>query len=159
MAVPSEGHALFKTQGHIIHEVRSYDYVGFGDSSILRFLGPLLTDLHVSVVPSLDRFQYITRQAVVIATYLVLKAKTNVDGCGGETDVWVVRPTGPWEPQSLNTIYRIEQMLLKIEHYIRRTAAMFFDKRFSDDDFTVVLDQMVKVLKEEHFELRIPADN
>lgn len=159
VSVPSVGHALFKTQGHIIHEVHSYDYVGFGDSSVLRYLGPLLADLHVSVVPSVDRFQYIQRQAVVIATYLVLKAKTHVDGCGGDTDVWVVRPSGMWEPKTLGEIQRIEQMMLKIEHYVKRAAALFFDKRFSDQDFETVLQQLDSLLKDEHFELRVPADN
>jgi len=50
-------------------------------------------------------------------------------------------------------------MMLKIEHYVKRTAALFFDKRFSDQDFETVLQQLERLLKDEHFELRVPADN
>lgn len=158
VCVPSAGFGLFKTEGHTIHEVPDYEYVGFGDSSVLRFLGPLLTDIFVTVIPSIRQFGYIVRQAVIIATYLVLKAKTHVDGCGGDTDVWVMHPSGMWEPKNAGEIYRTEQMMLKIEHYIKRTAALFFDKRFSDEDFAVVLEQLTKLLKDEHFEFRIPID-
>ncbi len=69
----------------------------------------------------------------------------------------MVRPNGMWEPKSGGEVYRIEQAMLKIEHYIKRTSALFFDKRFSDEDFAVVLDQLTGLLKEEHFDLRIPA--
>jgi hypothetical protein len=152
VSVPSAGYALFKTQGHIIHEVHAYDYVGFGDSSVIRFLAPLLADLDASIVPSMNHFQYIQRQAVAIATYLVLKAKTHVDGCGGDTEVWVVRPNGMLEPKGLGEIYRLEQKMLAIELYVKRTATVFFDKRFPDQDFERILQQLERVLKDEHFQ-------
>ena len=95
IAIPDDGYALCKTEGHALHEVHQYDYVGSGDSLLLRFLGPLLTA--PPPVAPVDQAGYIVRQAVMIAAYLVLKAITFVPGCGGETTVWVCDLMALWK--------------------------------------------------------------
>ena len=75
-------------------------------------------------------------------------------GCGGDTDVWIVPPSGPIEPKDAGEIYRTEQAMLKIEHRIKQTATLFLDKRVSDEDFTQRLDHLARLLKEDHFQFR-----
>lgn len=157
IAVRGGGFTLCKTQGHAIHEVSGYEYVGVGDSSLLRFLGPLLTQ--PPPVAPIERQGFIVRQAVMIATYLVLKAKTNIDGCGGDTDVWVVHRNGCLETKTLSEVYRVEQMMLRIEHYLKLAAAHFFDRRFSNEELERTLRNIGRHLLEDHHQFQVPVDH
>jgi hypothetical protein len=74
IVIPKREVRLLKTSRKIVSELQDYGYVGVGDSSILRFLGQLITQSPKG---------YRTRQALRLAIYLVLKAKTHIDGCGG----------------------------------------------------------------------------
>jgi hypothetical protein len=65
---------LLKTSGTLVHEVIFYDYVGAGDSSLIRYMTPMFLFKPVTV-----------KAASFIATYFVAKAKAFVDGCGGDT--------------------------------------------------------------------------
>jgi 20S proteasome alpha/beta subunit len=154
--VTGEDHALLRTEGYVIHSVRDYEYVGYGDSSLLRFLGPLITAS--PPVATADQAGRIVRQAVMMATYLVMKAKTYIDGCGGDTDVLVVRPDGSLTLWSSPEIYKIEQMMLMLEHHMEHVAAHFFDRRFSDDQLAKTLEFMVSRLKSDHIEFQVPVD-
>ncbi len=154
--VPGEDYALFRTEGNVIHSVRDYEYVGCGDSSLLRFLGPLITA--DPPVATEDQAGRIVRQAVMMATYLVMKAKTHIDGCGGDTDVLVVRPDGSLTLWSSPEIYKIEQMMLMLEHHTSHVAAHFFDRRFSDDQLAKTLEFLVSRLKSDHHEFQVPVD-
>jgi len=156
VSVPGDTYQLYKTQGHTIHEVHGYEYVGCGDSSILRFLGPLLTA--PPPVSLMDQHGYIVRQAVTIATYLVMKAKTYVDGCGGDTDVWAMRPDGAFAVWDQTKIYKIEQMMLMLEHHMKHVATHFFDRRFSDEQLAQTLEFLVSRLKSDHHEFQVPVD-
>lgn len=157
VVVPGEAHELFRTEGYVIHRVRDYQYVGFGDSSLLRFLGPLITAEPPVATP--DQMGRIVRQAVMMATYLVMKAKTHVDGCGGDTDVYVVRPDASVTLWSPSDIYKTEQMMLMLEHHMNHVAAHFFDKRFSDDQLAKTLEFLISRLKSDHHEFQVPVDS
>jgi hypothetical protein len=156
VVVPGEEHELFRTEGYVIHRVRDYQYVGFGDSSLLRFLGPLITATPPVATP--DQMGRIVRQAVMMATYLVMKAKTHVDGCGGDTDIFVVRPDCSITLWSFTEIYKIEQMMLMLEHHAGHVAAHFFDRRFSDDQLARTLEFLVSRLRSDHHEFQVPVD-
>jgi hypothetical protein len=157
VTVPGDDHLLFRTSGYVIHKITDYEFVGFGDSSLLRFLGPLITASPPVATP--DQMGRIVRQAVMMATYLVMKAKTHVDGCGGDTDVFVVRPDTSLTLWSLTEIYKMEQMMLMLEHHAQHVAAHFFDRRFSDDQLAKTLEFLVSRLKSDHHEFQIPVDS
>jgi hypothetical protein len=74
---------LLKTSETSVHEVNFYDYLGAGDSSLIRYLTPLFLFEPVSL-----------KKATVIAAYFVAKAKAFVDGCGGETTLMQILPNG-----------------------------------------------------------------
>lgn len=148
IATPNTGMRLLKTERKVVSEVRGYDYVGVGDSSILRYLGQLITESYAG---------YTTQQAFALATYLVLKAKTHVEGCGGDTDAMILRPNGHIEPKNLGDTYNAEQQMLRIENEVRRTSTAFFDGRVSDQDFEVALDRLVRLLRDNHVQMRMAA--
>lgn len=156
IALPDGNFTLCKTQGQTIHEVSGYEYVGVGDSSLLRFLGPLLTQ--PPPVAPMGQFGFIVRQAVMIATYLVLKAKTNIDGCGGDTDVWVVRSDGNLRVVGASEIYGIEQRMMLLEHHLKHVATYFFDKRFTNEQFQRQLRIMGNTMVSDHQQFRVPYD-
>ena len=68
--------SLLRTKESSVHEVDFYDYVGAGDSSLIRYL----TDLFLTQPVSIEI-------GSLIASYFVSKAKEFVDGCGGDTDL------------------------------------------------------------------------
>lgn len=156
VTVPGEDHMLFHTSGYVAHTVTDYQYVGFGDSSLLSFLGPLITAPPPVATP--NQMGRVVRQAAMMATYLVMKAKTHVDGCGGDTDVFVVRPDGSLSLWSSSDIYKTEQMMLMLEHHMKHVSAHFFDGRFSDDQLAKTLELMVSRLKSDHREFQVRVD-
>ena len=130
---------LLKTAQKIVSEVDDYDYVGIGDCSILRFLGFLLCG---------DSGQYSTAQAVLTGIYMALRAKTYVSGCGGETEVMILKEDGSTSIRDLQLTYNVEQSLLMLERDIRRTAVLFFDPSASGDALTAQLERLTKAVKE-----------
>ena len=156
VTVPGDDHMLFRTSGYLIHKVTDYEYVGFGDSSLLRFLGPLITAPPPIATP--NQMGRVVRQAAMMATYLVMKAKTHVDGCGGDTDVFVVRPDASLSLWGPSDVYRVEQMMLMLERHMKHVSAHFFDGRFSDDQLAKTLEFLVSRLKSDHHEFQVPVD-
>lgn len=100
-------------------------------------------------------YGYTVQQAAILATYLVLKAKTHIDGCGGESDTWIIHPSGTMEPKSPTWIYMMEQRMLRMEFQVRKLASAFFDARVSDEEIKGPLDELMKAVKDQHFDFRI----
>lgn len=120
---------LLKTKGTLVSEVRDYANVGVGDSSLLRYLVPLLAKGGV----------HSTQQAALIGTYLIRVAKAYIDGCGGETDIWILRPSGALEYCSGQTP-SVEQHQGMTEHF-----------------FSAVVSGLALGMDEAEFEERIAA--
>ena len=146
IAIPDSELRLVRTTGKVVSEVTDYSYIGVGDSSSLRHLGQLITGVQFYK-------PYRAGQAYMLATYLVLKAKTHIEGCGGDTDAYILRPTGRVEIRNGDT-YNTEQRMLRIESKVKVVASCFFDKRISDADFDKTLAELVRVLKEDHHEIQ-----
>jgi len=116
IVVQPSGMKFLKTERKIVSEVHSrFDYVGVGDSSLLRYLAPLLT----------QRPRYKAEQACYLGIYLTLQAKRYVDGCGGETDGIILKKNG--SSTVFSSPYPIEQALLKMEFLLGRVATFFFE--------------------------------
>lgn len=148
IAVPGDRWKLIGTDQKIVRKIDDYGYVGCGDTSLLRFLGPMFC----------ESSDYTVRQATMLGVYLIMKARTHVDGCGGDTEGIVIRPSGAIEEITPTAIYRAEQGMLKLEKYVKRTASALFDKRVSDEDFSKLLNALTGNLKEEHFQMGIGID-
>src|SRR4029077_7471690 len=95
---------LLKTERKAVSEVRNVDYVGVGDSSLLRYLSPLIV---LGRLPTTNQAQY-------LGTYLVQQAKCYVDGCGGSTQAMTLQRDG-FAIISLDAS-QVEDRLLKLEH-------------------------------------------
>jgi hypothetical protein len=84
--VTQNGHlpTLLKCQGDTVHTVLGVDFVGSGDSSVVRYLSRMLYLQNVRDVSS----------AIKLGTYVVGQAKLYVDGCGGDTDITLLSADG-----------------------------------------------------------------
>ena len=146
IAIPGSEMRLVRTTGKVVSQVDDYSYIGGGDSSLLRFLTQLILNVQFHK-------PYRANQETMLGIYLVLKAKAFIEGCGGDTDVYILRPNGHLEIDTGN-FYNIEQKMLRIESKMKVVASCFFDKRISDDDFDKVLTELSRVLKEDHHEIQ-----
>lgn len=142
ISVPKVDIRLLKTEQKVVTKVDKHDYIGIGDSSILRYLIPLLTKTN----------GYTSKQAAFVGVYLTLQAKRYVEGCGGDTDVMTVNYNGNI---SLTEADRIEQQLLMLEFHLGKTASRFFDERVPDDEFGESCERLVRALKDDHFQMGI----
>ncbi len=76
--------SLHRTQDNNIRPVPRFAFVGVGDSSLLRYLSPMLIgDCELNV-----------NMAEKLGTYMVAKAKVYVVGCGGEMNMITLKPDG-----------------------------------------------------------------
>ena len=101
--VPSTAIGLFRTEGKVVSEVlSSYDYVGYGDSSVVRYLSRIMA----------DKQEWLSiNQAVRIGTYWVLQAKRYIEDCGGDTDAFVLEWKGGMQTRSgdqTGLLYQVE---------------------------------------------------
>jgi hypothetical protein len=74
--------SLYGTKGSIVSKITD-DYVITGEASLTKYLLPMLLK---GGVKNIDH-------AVIAGTYLIRAAKIYIDGCGGDTHIWVLRPT------------------------------------------------------------------
>ena len=70
----------------------------------------------------------------------------------------VVRSDGNLRTEGVSEIYRIEQMMMMLEHHLKHVATHFFDKRFTNEQFERQLRIMGRTLISDHQEFRIPYD-
>jgi hypothetical protein len=77
---------VIKTAKAVVSIANDYECIGIGDSSLLRFLERMVGKQSIGA--------YITHQASLFAVYLIYQAKKYIDGCGGDTQVSVLWPSG-----------------------------------------------------------------
>ena len=139
---------LIETSGCVVNPVGQIASIGVGDSSVLRFLKPLIAD-GVSRV----------RPAINAAIALVLQAKRYVDQCGGDTTIVVLRRNRWYENVDASRINRVEQTFLRLENQIQAVATALFDKTVDDAAFGTIVNKLAEELKDEHVQAQIPLDD
>lgn len=131
--------SLVKTEGKLISDVEVFDYIGCGDSSLLRYLTPIMADR--------DRWPTIS-EALYIGAYWVLQAKRWVEDCGGDTEVFVLH----WNGGMLNrngSTYNWEQHLLRLELELAKVLKALGDARVDEREFEKRLEMLSRHLREE----------
>jgi hypothetical protein len=146
VVIPNKEMELYKATGQAIRRIDSYDYIGVGDSSLLRYLGSLLTE-------SIGR-EFGSEYAYNLGCYFVLKAKVFVDGCGGDTNAFILRPHGHIEIRDGDT-NNTEQEFMRLEKTFRMAAAACFDSRVHERNVDDLLSKMVEKLKQTHTKMKI----
>ena len=139
IVIPSREMKLLRTEAGRISSVVDGSFIGIADTSILSYLYNLLAQSATGT--------YSARQAELIGRYVVLQAKNWIDGCGGETDVIILRSDGRIEP-SPRFPAGVEAHLAIIERHISQLAEAFFDERITAQDFDTRLDGFSKAIKE-----------
>jgi hypothetical protein len=104
------------------NRIPSGGFVGLGDVSVLRYLFSIL---------SRGVLSYSVQHAELLSAYLVLQAKRWVDGCGGETEVMIIRQDGRIEPSPRNQL-GVEMRFGILEEYLSHFAVGFFDERITE---------------------------
>jgi len=139
IVIPSKEIALIKTEGKVASEIAVFDYVGCGDSSVLRYLASITADK--------DAWMTID-QALYTGTHWVRHAKTYVEDCGGDTDAFVLHWNGGMQSRSEMT-YNWEQHILRLERDVASLRRSFWDVSVSDAEFGNKLGIFCQRLKEE----------
>jgi hypothetical protein len=130
---------LVRTEGKLLSDVSSFDYVGCGDSSVLRYLAPIMADK--------DRWMSIN-QALQVGTHWVLQAKRYAEDCGGDTDAFVLHWNGGMQTRS-NMTYNWEQHCLRLERDAGKIFQSFWDTSVDAAQFDQILDRFCVHLREE----------
>jgi hypothetical protein len=100
--------------------------VGRGDFSVINFLSSLLCK------PTAPNRSFTSDQSFRLGTYLIYQAKKHISGCGGDTEILVLRPNGHYDNMSGKT-KELEAHIIEIEDRLSIAASMSFDVRVSDD--------------------------
>ena len=138
--IPSKEIRLLKTEGKVISDVPVFDYVGCGDSSLLRYLAPITVD---------DARWPTISQALYSGTYWVLQAKQWIDGCGGDTDAFVLHWDGRMHRRSPATP-NWEQHLLRLQLGIAKLLTTLGDAEISENEVENRLSVFCEHFREEH---------
>jgi len=134
--------SLLKTRGTLVSEAKDWANVGVADSSLIRYLLPLLAKDGVRS----------TQQAALIGAYLIRTAKAYIDGCGGETDIWILRPKGTIEKHSGETP-SVEQHEGMTEHFLSQAIARLLAPDIDALTFEDSIASMCMRLRSDHTEL------
>jgi hypothetical protein len=139
IAIPNGEKRLLMTEGKDTHRIPN-GFVGIGDKSVVHYLSVLLIGRSSGTCT--------IRQAELLGIYLIQQAKNWVDGCGGDTDVIILRSDGRIEPSS-KIIQSIEGRFGLLERHFSDVAVGFLDERISDEEFDRRLRRFSQVAKEE----------
>jgi hypothetical protein len=135
---------LVKTEGKLLSDVYTFDYIGCGDSSLLRYLTPITADK--------DRWLTIN-QALYAGTYWVLQARRWVENCGGDTEAFVLHWNGRMHKRN-DTTFNWEQHLLRLELDLSQLLKNLGDTNVKDGEFEDRLAMLCRHLREERTLLR-----
>lgn len=113
-----EGTDLLKFSGKAVYIARDFEYLAFGDSSLIRYLADKLYTKRLDVNAGAD-----------LAIYMVKKAEDYIDGCGGPIDVAVLEPTD----RSYKRLSQgfIDQCIAKMEAQEKLLLDLLIRKPFS----------------------------
>ena len=132
IVIPQQEMRFLKIEGKVVAPAHSFDYVGIGDSSLLRYLRPILINSEADLT---------TQQAFTLGSYLVLQAKRYIKGCGGETDMIALYPEGRLMEKFSGT-HNTEHSMLNLERDIGSAVQAVFDPSVKD----VELDRRLAIL-------------
>jgi len=139
LAIHDKEMLMIKTANGTVCTAGPYEQIGVGDSSLLRFLermvcGPTGTE-------------YATAQALKLSVYLVHQARKYIDGCGGATNIRVLRPDGHFDISD-GVTGDSEKEIEEIESRLSIAASLSFDARVPartlEQSWETVMDKLKK---------------
>lgn len=126
LGVASGDLRMIRTMEKVVTPASDYEYVGAGDSSLLRFLADLVCKPGSS-------HTYAIEQAFNLGTFLIHKAKRyTADSCGGDTEVLILRANGHIEFRSGGT-KEVERRVIEIEERLKSASSLSFNASSSDE--------------------------
>ncbi len=141
ISLAGKNQRLFKTKGTLVSEVKDHAYIGVGDSSVIRYILPLIARHGIQDA----------QQACLVATYLIRAAKMYIDGCGGDTDIWMLKPSGERVVWGGHTA-AVEDQLAMAEYFFSEAATGLLGGT-DDEKFEDAIARLVTSLKSRRTEL------
>jgi hypothetical protein len=138
--IPNKEIRLVRTEGKLISDISGFDHIGCGDSSLLRYLIPIMADTQQEW-PSSER-------ALRIGTFFVLQAKRYVEDCGGDTEAFFLHWNGSMQMKNSMTD-NWEQRWRHLERYSSRIFKALGNGNVSDEEFENHLNVFCNRLREE----------
>jgi hypothetical protein len=131
------GLSLYKTFGDLVTIVPESCRI-IGETSLTKYLLPMFSQN--------DRLSL--RHAVLTGAYLVKCARTYMDDCGGETDIWILDPSGDHLSTS-GTLPYINDRLAALETLSGQVMSGLF-AAVREDDFENRLSHLCDRLREDY---------
>jgi 20S proteasome alpha/beta subunit len=139
LAIPNKELGMIKTSNETVCIARPYEQIGVGDTALLRFLEKMVCQ------PTGTHERYVTAQALKLSVYLVYQAKQYIEGCGGATNVRILRPHGHFDVYDGAT-GDYEKEIEEIESRLSIAASLSFDERVPaamlEQNWRIVIDQL-----------------
>jgi hypothetical protein len=141
LCIPGKELRMIKTSDRLVSNAADYEYVGAGDSSLLRCLADIVCTRRG------PHYSYTGEQAVKLGTYLIQKAKKyTAESCGGDTEVFVLRSHGHPDVQSGRT-KELERKIIEFEERLHIAASLVFDAQLSYDDVEKTWAPVLELIK------------
>ena len=141
LCIPDKELRMIKTSDRLVSNAADYEYVGAGDSSLLRCLADIVCTTRG------PHYNHTSEQAVKIGTYLIQKAKRyTADSCGGDTEIFVLHSHGHHDVQSGRT-KEIERQIIDIEERLYPAVSLCFDMRISNSDVDQTWSTVLELIK------------
>jgi hypothetical protein len=137
--IPEKEIRLVRTEGKLISDVNGFDHVGCGDSSVLRYLSPIMAN---------DKEWPSSERALRIGTFLVLQAKRYAEDCGGDTEAFFLHWNGAMQTKSSMT-QKWEQHWNSLERDESRIYRALGNGAVSDEEFETSLNTFCNRLRDE----------
>lgn len=123
-----QGSGLFLARSHDITEVKSYATVGVGDELAQYICDPLF------------KVEMATRQAAILAIYMLSEVKAKVQNCGGESHVAILKNDGTISVIPPIGAYFVGNQLASFDQALRQILLSTTDEDINDADFQRVFD-------------------
>jgi 20S proteasome alpha/beta subunit len=141
LAIPNKEIGMIKTFNETVCIARPYEQIGVGESALLKFLEKMVCN------PTGPMPYYVVDQALKLSVYLVYQAKQYIEGCGGATNVRILRPHGHFDIHD-GTTGDLEKEIDAIESGLSIAASLSFDARVPalllEQNWRPVIDQLKK---------------
>jgi 20S proteasome alpha/beta subunit len=122
------GSKLFSASGPVVTEQSRYA-TGGGGYYMADFLASRMYSHHMSL-----------RQCAILAAYILFQAKEHVDGCGGESQIAVIRNHGVSGTADVPSVERLNRLLGKFDSAIGELILSATDLETEDHSLSVSID-------------------
>lgn len=132
-------HIMLKTDDRKISPIPTWDFVGFGDGALVRYLAGIFlkTGLRLSI-----------SRAALFCNYIIGQAKKYVQWCGGPTDIVALTEAGIIEHEFTLYTKQVEMQLDNADYRVSLLLNTIMDKQATSTDCDKAIREFADFLKD-----------